>query len=225
MDQTKQDRKYGRQYSAHDRLLHKLKTGIQLLVLGSLIYDLTECAKTFITRLSLDLPRSALPEQRLELPQEHEKIALMPSAFESALLNLQLFDLRREAVLRQARSWFLMEFNPETFAEFVQLVSGERNAWFRMVIGYWDMAASLVTSGAIDGDAFRAAHSEIFATFSKIQPFLSELRSASKEPDFCKYMETVVMAAADADATLARRRDAIRVAAKARIEKDSQSES
>jgi hypothetical protein len=148
------------------------------------------------------------------------KIASMPSPFESALLNLQLFDLRRETVLRQARSWFLMEFNPETFAEFVQLVSGERNAWFRMVIGYWDMAASLVTSGAIDGDAFRAAHSEMFATFSKIQPFLSELRSASKEPDFCKHMETVVMAVPGADAILARRRDAIRGAAKARAEKD-----
>jgi len=159
----------------------------------------------------------------LELVQAYEKIASMPTPFESALLNLQLFDLRREAVLRQARSWFLMEFNPESFAEFVQLVSGERNAWFRMVIGYWDMAASLVTSGAIDGDAFRAAHGEIIATFSKIQPFLSELRSASKESDFCRHMEAVVMAASDAEAILARRRDAIRSAAKARAEKDGQS--
>ena len=57
----------------------------------------------------------------------------------------------------------------------------------------WDMAASLVTSGAIDGDAFRAAHSEIVATFSKIQPFLTELRSATKEPDLCKHMEAVAI--------------------------------
>ena len=41
-----------------------------------------------------------------------------------------------------------------------------------MVLGYWDMAASLVTTGAIDADAFRAAHTEVFGTFSKIQPFL-----------------------------------------------------
>jgi hypothetical protein len=60
----------------------------------------------------------------------------MPTPFESASLNLQLFDLRRETVLRQARHWFLSDFNPETFAEFVHLVSSERNAWFRMVIGY-----------------------------------------------------------------------------------------
>lgn len=145
----------------------------------------------------------------------------MPTPFESATLNLKLFDLRREAVLRQARQWFLMEFNPESFDEVVQVIRGERNAWFRMVIGYWDMAASLVTSGAIDEDAFRAAHNEIFGTFSKIQPFLDELRRASKEPDFCKHIEAVVMAAPDIEALLTRRREVIRAAAKARASKST----
>jgi hypothetical protein len=145
----------------------------------------------------------------------------MPTPFESATLNLKLFELRREAVLRQARSWFLSDFNPETFTEFVELVSGEHNAWFRMVIGYWDMAASLVTTGAIDGDAFRAAHTEICATFSKVQPFLDELRKVSKEPDLCRNMEAVVMAARDAGAMLTRRREAMRAAAKARASRSS----
>jgi hypothetical protein len=140
----------------------------------------------------------------------------MPTPFESAQLNLQLFDLRREPVLREARAWFLSEFNPESFADFVATVSGERNAAFRMVLGYWDMAASLVTNGAVDGDAFRAAHGEIFATFSKIQPYLAEIRAASAEPEFCKHMEAVVMAAPDADAILKRRREAISAAIKAR---------
>jgi hypothetical protein len=140
----------------------------------------------------------------------------MPTPFESAQLNLQLFDLRREPVLREARSWFLAEFGPETFADLVTAVSGERNAWFRMVLGYWDMAASMVATGAIDGDAFRAAHGEIFATFSKIQPYLAEMRAASGEPDFCKHMEAVVMAAPGAEAILTRRREAMRAAIKAR---------
>lgn len=141
---------------------------------------------------------------------------IMPTPFESAQLNLQLFDLRREPVFREARSWFLMEFNPETFGDLVSAVSGERNAWFRMVLGYWDMAASMVTTGAIDGDAFRAAHGEIVATFSKIQPFLAEMRSASAEPEFCKHMEAVVMAAPNAETTLTRRREAIRAGVRAR---------
>lgn len=140
----------------------------------------------------------------------------MPTPFESAQLNLQLFDLRREPVLREARSWFVIEFNPESFVDFVSAVGGERNASFRMVLSYWDMAASMVTMGAIDGHAFREAHGEIFATFSKIQPFLAEMRSASGEPEFCKHMEAVVMAAPDAEATLTRRREAIRAAVRAR---------
>lgn len=90
----------------------------------------------------------------------------MPTPFESAQLNLQLFDLRREPVLREARAWFMLEFNPETVTDLIAMVSGERNSSFRMVLGYWDMAASMVTTGAIDGDAFRAAHGEIFAAFS-----------------------------------------------------------
>jgi hypothetical protein len=144
----------------------------------------------------------------------------VPTPFESGLLNLQLFDLRREPVLREARTWFVHSFNPESFAELMALVSGGRNASFRMVLGYWDMAASLVTSGAIDGDAFRAAHGEIIATFSKIQPFLSELRAVSGESDFCKHLEAVVLDAPDAEAMLTRRRDAIRAAVSARLAAD-----
>jgi hypothetical protein len=149
----------------------------------------------------------------------------MPTPFESAQLNLQLFDLRREALLREARDWFLVEFNPDSFAELVTIVSGQRNAAFRMVLGYWDMAASLVTTGAIDADAFRAAHGEIFATFSKIHPYLAELRTVSGEPDICKHMEAVVLAAPDAEATLSRRRERLRAAAKARASEKAQSDS
>jgi hypothetical protein len=133
----------------------------------------------------------------------------MPTPFESAQLNLQLFDLRREPLLREARGWFLREFHPESFAELVSIAIGKKNASFRMVLGYWDMAASLVTTGAVDADAFRAAHGEIFATFSKIHPYLAELRVATGEPDFCKHMEAVVLAAPDAEGILSRSRDAI----------------
>ena len=140
----------------------------------------------------------------------------MSTPFESALLNLQLFELRREPVLREARDWFMREFNPETLEELVTTVSSERNASFRMVLGYWDMAASLVTTGAIDADAFRAAHSEVFVTFSKIHPFLSDVRRVSGESDFCRHLEAVVLAAPDAEDVLERRREAARTAAKAR---------
>src|SRR5215813_782012 len=146
-------------------------------------------------------------------PSTCELVMLTP--FESTLLNLLLFNLRREPMLREARDWFLRELNPETFEELVSRVSSDRNASFRMVLGYWDMAASLVTSGAIDAEAFLAAHGEVFATFSKIKPFLAEIRRATGEPDFCKHVEAVVMRAPDTEAILARRREAARQAASA----------
>ncbi len=144
----------------------------------------------------------------------------MPTPFESAQLNLQLFDLRREPVLREARAWFLSDFNPDSFDDLMAAIRGEHNAWVRMVIGYWEMAASMVTTGAIDGDAFRAAHGEIFGAFCKIHPYLAELRAATGEPDIARHIEAVVLAAPDALALLERRRNGLRAAAKARQAKE-----
>jgi hypothetical protein len=140
----------------------------------------------------------------------------MSTSYESARLNLELFDLRREPTLREARQWFTLEFNPESFAELVAIVTGERNASFRMVLGYWDMAASMVTSGAIDGDSFRAAHGEIFLTWSKVHPFIADVRTATGEADFCRHLEAVVMADPQAEAIMTRRRAAAVAAVRAR---------
>lgn len=149
----------------------------------------------------------------------------MATPYEAARLNLQLFEMRRDPVLREARDWVMHEFNPETFPDLVALVGGKRNASFRMVMGYWDMAASLVTSGAIDADAFLAAHAEIFMAFSKVQPLLDELRTATGETQFCRHMESVVMSAPDAEAILARRRKIARAAARSRAEAADQKKS
>lgn len=137
----------------------------------------------------------------------------MPTPFESAQLNLQLFDLRREPVLREARAWYLSEFTPQTFEEAVGLAGGERNASFRMVLGYWDMAASLVTQGAIDPTAFLAAHGEVVATFAFVEPFLAQIRVVAGYPGFCQHLEAVVRAMPDAEATLENRRATARAAA------------
>ncbi len=140
----------------------------------------------------------------------------MPTPFESAQLNLQLYSLRRETVLREARHWFLRDFNPQSLEELVAIAGGERNSSFRMVLGYWDMAASLVTGGAIDSHSFLAAHGEIFGAFSKVHPFLAQLRIAANEPAFCKHVEAVIASVPDHEAILSRRRAAALAAAKTR---------
>lgn len=142
----------------------------------------------------------------------------MPTPYESARLNLQLFDLRREPVLREARSWFVLDFNPESFDDLMASIRGDQNTRFRMVVGYWEMAASMVTTGAIDHAAFLAAHTEIVATFAKVHPFLDELRTALGEPTMLRHMQEVVLGMPDALVTLERRRTCLAAAAKARKE-------
>ncbi len=129
----------------------------------------------------------------------------MPTPFESAQLNLTLFDMRREAELRRARHWFITEFHPETTEQYFATLTSDKNAWMRMVLGYWDMAASMVVHGAIDQVMFVAAHSEIIGAFAKVQPFLADVR-ARMGPMVLANVEQVVMAIPDAEGEMARRR-------------------
>jgi hypothetical protein len=117
----------------------------------------------------------------------------LPTPFESAQLILKLFELRRDPLLREARVWFTREFHAETIDDVKTAMAGEHFTKLRMVIGYWDMAASMVTHGAIDRQMFLDGNGEIFATFSKIYPLLSEIRELAVLPGFAKHIEEVVL--------------------------------
>ncbi len=117
----------------------------------------------------------------------------MATPFESAQLILKLFELRREPVLREARTWFTRQFHPDTIEDVQAALASDHNAQVRMVVGYWDMACSLVTHGAIDRQMFLDANGEIFATFSKIHLLLPEIRRMAVGPGFARHFEEVVM--------------------------------
>ena len=135
----------------------------------------------------------------------------MSRPYESAQLNLQLFDLRRETLLREARAWYLAEFHPESLDDALATIRGPRNSAFRMVLGYWDMAASLVTSGAIDAPSFLAAHGEIIGTYALIAPVLAGIRETTGNHEFLSHVERVVAGMHNSEALLAQRRARLRV--------------
>ena len=97
---------------------------------------------------------------------------------EEAALILRLYELRREAVMREARNWYFREFNPQSFAEFNAALFGEHTGHLRMVVSYWDMAAALVNNGAISLDLFADSNGEHIGVFAKIEPLLPEIRAA-----------------------------------------------
>ena len=119
----------------------------------------------------------------------------------AAGLLLKLYELRTEATLRQARSWFAFEFHPASAQEVLAtwLGPGHKSAPYRMVTTYWDMAASLVTQGAIPADMFNAANTEHFALYAKLRPFLAEVRAASRYPEYLRHVEQLVTSHPNAD--------------------------
>ncbi len=136
----------------------------------------------------------------------------MPTPKESADLLLRLYELRREPVMRQARAWFITEFNPTSFEEIGRAVSGEKSAWLSMVVSYWDMAASLVTFGAIDREMFIAFSAEMLTVFAKVEPFLDQMRPADA-PEFLKHLEQVARQFPNAETRLPQTREYFRTVA------------
>ncbi len=125
---------------------------------------------------------------------------------------LKLYELRREREMRDARQWYFSAFAPKSAMDIVTLFrGGERaSANFRMITSYWDMAASFVLNGGIDEKMFLDAGSEYIFVYSKIQPFLAEIRQMFQEPDFLINLETLVLKIPGVEAKLeARKRLAV----------------
>jgi hypothetical protein len=118
------------------------------------------------------------------------------SKHEEADLILKLYDLRRESTMRIGRDYFFRDFNPESMADISNLLLGEHSGHIRMVLGYWEMAAALVNHGAIDIKLFNDTNGEHLGVFSKIEPFLGEIRSAF-DPQFLTNLEKLVDATPD----------------------------
>ena len=117
----------------------------------------------------------------------------MSSPYESATLLVRLYELRRETAMREARTWYARSFSPASADDVVAAVSGPNSAQFRMVTSYWEMAASFVNHGAIDGEMFNEANGEHLVVFAKIQPFLAEYRTKMNSPKYLSALEKVVM--------------------------------
>ena len=124
----------------------------------------------------------------------------MSKKHRDADLILKLYDLRREKTMREARSWFIM-FDPKSPADIMDALTSDKSAYYRMVVSYWDMAASLVNHGAIDADMFNDANGEHVVVFAKLEPFLPALRQ-EMGPKLLEHLEKVVKEIPDYEARL-----------------------
>jgi hypothetical protein len=74
---------------------------------------------------------------------------MVQPTYDDASLLLRLYEIRREAKMRQARHWFLFEFKPGAWGQIRnQFFTGEeQDNHLRMVVSYWDMVCALVKQG------------------------------------------------------------------------------
>ena len=110
---------------------------------------------------------------------------------EQAQLHLQVYDLRREPRLRQARDWFQQSYRAETMEEAMRIAApgSEGGTLFGMVIGYWEQTCALLNYGLLHEDLFFETTGEFFYIWETLKPVATQFREAFKDPNMLAHVE------------------------------------
>ncbi len=111
--------------------------------------------------------------------------------YEQAQLHLQIYEMRREARLRQARDWYVANFFPENLDEALRIAAPgtEPGAFVMMVWGYWDQACALLNYGLLHEDLFFETSGEFYGVWDRLRPTLQEGRKRFANQQFLANME------------------------------------
>jgi hypothetical protein len=113
--------------------------------------------------------------------------------YDDASLILRLYELRREERMRQARAWFTAKCKVKSYQELIQLAPGgsDENASLRMVMSYWDLVASFMTSGVLNKELFFQSGRELLLVWERVRDFLPSMREAYHDPNYLKHLEAI----------------------------------
>jgi hypothetical protein len=143
---------------------------------------------------------------------------------QDADLILKLYDLRREATMREARNWFFT-FNPTTIEDVLEALMSDQSGYYRMVVSYWDMAAAMVNNGAIDEQLFNETNGEHLFVFAKIAPVIEDIRTMLGSPDFLRNLEAVVKRMPNYEERITALRERMKKFAQMRAERTAKTQS
>lgn len=122
------------------------------------------------------------------------KTKAVDTAIQQAELILKLYELRRETVMREARSYIGGEFLPASADELIAIViaGGQHGAFVLQVYGYWDMVAAFVAHGALTPELVYDTCQEMYFQYAKIQPCLRDFRAKMNLPEWMINIERQV---------------------------------
>jgi hypothetical protein len=111
--------------------------------------------------------------------------------FEQAQLHLQLYEMRREPKLRQARDWFFSNYYANKLDEAMRIASPgtENGAYYMMVVSYWDQACALLNYGLLHEDLFFETTGEFFGVWERVKPTLEEGRQRFASKGYLAHLE------------------------------------
>jgi hypothetical protein len=116
----------------------------------------------------------------------------MPEAtHEQVKLMLDLFELRREARLRQARTWFTSSFQAANAEEMAKKypMGGEESVNVRMVATYWDMVANIANRGLLHEELFFETTGEQWFVWERLKHLVPAMREMLKNPHMWEALE------------------------------------
>ncbi len=139
------------------------------------------------------------------------------TAIKQAELILKLYELRREPVMRSARSYVGGEFSPRSLEDFLSIMSAgdQHTAYVLQVYGYWDMVAAMVFHGALDESLVYNACPEMYFQFAKIRPYIEAFRTKSSLPELFHNVQKFVEGSEEGRARLHSMAGHLRLSAKA----------
>jgi hypothetical protein len=113
------------------------------------------------------------------------------ATYDDARLIMTLYEARREERLREARKWFSANFKPKTAADINKICppGSEENASYRMVVTYWEMVASFVTSGVLNAELFFQSGRELLFVWERLRDVLPAIREQQKDPMYYSNLE------------------------------------
>lgn len=117
-------------------------------------------------------------------------MALKPT-HEQAQLHLQVYDLRREARLREARDWFFKNYIVDTLDDVMRIAAPgtESGALAMMVLSYWEQACALLNYGLLHEDLFFETSGEFFGVWERVKPVVPQAREVFVNKQFLAHLE------------------------------------
>lgn len=114
--------------------------------------------------------------------------------YQDADLVLKLYELRREAVMRQSRDTLNQKFWPRSYDDLAALADPQHpmNAAWRQVSTYWEMVFSFSRNGIINPDFLAESSGEGLLLYAKIHEYLPQYRREMNAPFLMQSAEWLV---------------------------------